>query len=208
MVIVHGDFGGRQEQLKKSEKKKKPVPLYQLHVSLVFSDPLIWRRILVPGKINLRQLHEVLQLCMGWSGKYTHQFYVGKIFYDMNTMKKDGRYHEADYNLHTLEDNMKRCFIYLYDAGDGWEHEIALEEVRVPQPQDDTFPVVLDGEWAAPPEDIGGVHGYAQVLPALENLEDKGNRRIVKEQDLDNFDPFFFDCGIINTKLKEQVWAK
>ncbi len=210
MAIIHGDFSSHKEKPKKNGKEKdnKPAPLYQLHVSLTFSDPLIWRRILVPGEITLHQLHQVLQLCMGWSGTHKHQFYVGKIFYDMDPAKNDnGRYHEADYDLQTLEEAMKWCFIYLYDAGDGWEHEIALEESVAPQ-LGQKYPVVVDGEYAAPPEDIGGVHGYTEFLSLLENSEDKARRRIVEERNLSDFDPFHFDCRKINDELKEYVWTK
>ncbi len=211
MAIVHGDFSGHKEKLKNGKEKdggKKPAPLYQLYVSLIFSDPLIWRRILVPGEITLQQLHQVLQLCMGWSGTYKHQFYVGKIFYDMNPAKdENGRYHEADYDLQTLEEAMKWCFIYLYDTGDGWEHEIALEESFEPQPGQE-YPVVVDGQYAAPPEDIGGVQGYADFLSLLEKSKAKIGRRIVDERNLSDFDPFHFDCRKINDKLKKYVWRK
>ena len=43
----------------KGKKDDKPVASYVLHLSIAFSDPLIWRRIQVPGELTLAQLHQV-----------------------------------------------------------------------------------------------------------------------------------------------------
>lgn len=39
--------------------------LYQLHIALEGSDPLIWRRVIVPQTITLARLHLVIQVAMG-----------------------------------------------------------------------------------------------------------------------------------------------
>ena len=54
-------------------------------------------------------------------------------------------------------DSSKVC--YLYDFGDGWEHEIELEDI-VQQGTDISSPACIAGERACPPEDCGGVFGY------------------------------------------------
>src|SRR5438876_1223640 len=50
--------------------KKQPaqnVPLYELKITLRGSNPAIWRRVQVPGSINLTRLHDVFQVVMGWT---------------------------------------------------------------------------------------------------------------------------------------------
>ena len=83
--------------------------------------------------MTLGTLHRVIQVCMGWDNSDTHQFLVGKIFYQsgfgIRDTKRDVAYDEHNFELHQLEEGMQFLFTYLYDGGEGWELEIALEEV-------------------------------------------------------------------------------
>lgn len=208
MTIIKGDFAGPRPRAraKNKKKEKQPAPLYQFHVSLCFSEPVIWRRILVPGEVTLRQMHMILQICFAWTGECNHQFYVGKVFYNVGpAARKKDQYNEADYNLQSLEEAMRWCFTYIYDAGDGWEHEIVLEDVLAPRP-DRKMVELIDGEWAAPPESIGSVHLYADLLYALENPEQEQSKRLLQGYDIDGFDPYLFDRDDVNAKLKKIVW--
>ncbi len=59
-----------------------------------------------------------------------------------------------------------RRFSYEYDFGDAWEHEVVVEEAtRIPRGL--KFAVCLDGQNACPPEDCGGVSGYAEPFEVL-----------------------------------------
>jgi Plasmid pRiA4b ORF-3-like protein len=40
---------------------------YTLYIRLAEIEPAIWRRIVVPGQLTLHQLHQVLQVTMGWT---------------------------------------------------------------------------------------------------------------------------------------------
>ncbi len=57
-------------------------------------------------------------------------------------------------------------WIYEYDFGDGWRHEV-LFEGNPPPEKGKKYPVCLDGERACPPEDVGGPWGYAEFLEAM-----------------------------------------
>lgn len=207
MTIIQGNFGRRVKKVDGDAKKKKPAPRYQFHVSLAFSEPLIWRRIQVPAQINLKQFHKVLQTCMGWSDEHSHQFYVGKIFYEMSSPSgEEKEYDEKKFSLLTLEEAIKWCFTYFYDANEGWEHDIVLEEIKQPQ-KGGNYPIVLDGEWASPPENIGGVHSYANFLNALQNPKEEKNSKILSDHDIGEFDPDSFDQEKINEDLKKGVWG-
>jgi hypothetical protein len=54
-------------------------------------------------------------------------------------------------------------FLYKYDYGDGWEHEIAVKS-RLTSVPGLKFGVCLDGKNAGPPGDRGGPWGYAHLL--------------------------------------------
>jgi len=55
--------------------------------------------------------------------------------------------------------------IYVYD-GDNWRHEVVLEQIIL---VNDVvkMPLCFGGERRCPPEDVGGVHGYQEVLEAI-----------------------------------------
>jgi hypothetical protein len=206
MTIIKADFGRQKEDSAADKKEKKPIPGYQLHVSLAFSDPIIWRRFIVPGEITLLKLHEVLQVCFGWSGEHNHQFYVGKVFYSTNSATTDPRFIEDLVELHTIEEAMRWCFTYMYDAGDGWEHTLELEEIM--SPENNSVPHIIDGEWAAPPEEVGGVHGYAELIHALENPQHENSLRLLQEKKFRDFDPYRFDIKEMSKILASKHTVK
>ena len=182
----------------KTETKKddKQVPSYILHISITFSDPLIWRRIQVPGTFTLAQLHDTIQLSMGWSDSHVHQFLVGKISYEptmrSNVPRESKRFDEHKYRLHTLEDGMQFLFSYIYDAGEGWEHEIHLEEV-IPPTRQLKHPILLSGEMACPPETVGDIHQYHQLITDLESPDSKSPNSLYELTGRPDFDPNYFD---------------
>ena len=66
--------------------KKQPaqnLPLYELKITLRGSKPAIWRRVQVPGSINLNRLHDVFQVVMGWTDSHLHQFVDAPIVYSV-----------------------------------------------------------------------------------------------------------------------------
>jgi len=57
---------------------EKPNEIYQAKVTLLGTDPPIWRRLLVPAELTLEQLHHVLQLAMGGEDCHLHEFRIGQ----------------------------------------------------------------------------------------------------------------------------------
>jgi hypothetical protein len=57
-----------------------------------------------------------------------------------------------------------QTYCYIYDYGDAWEHRLILEKMEA---KDMAVPWCLDGAGACPPEDVGGIHGYRQMLEVL-----------------------------------------
>ncbi len=91
-------------------------------------------------------------------------------------------------------------FRYMYDMGDGWEHE--LEVVRVGPPEKNRkYPVCLDGERACPPEDVGGPYGYASLLEAIADPKHEEHEQYV-EWIGSSLDPEAFDLKEVNRMLR------
>lgn len=202
MTIIKADFGKAPSPKKAIKEQERSIPVYQLHVSLAFSEPLIWRRLLVPGKMTLKQLHRVLQICMDWTGEYGHQFYVGKVFYHDNS-SGERRFYEAAVSLHDIEEAMRWCFSYIYDAGDGWEFNLELEEI-LPAKNPYTHPRAIDGQWAAPNETGPGTFGHVEPQQARENIG--RNSRVITEKSEPMEDGgHFFDLGAVNARLQNDA---
>ena len=204
--ILKGEFGKTKAVRSADGQMEKAIPGYQLKLAIPFSDPLIWRRVQVPGQMTLADMHRVIQICMGWQDSDTHQFLVGKIFYQpgfgIEDFKRKPEYDEAAFELHQLEEGMQFLFSYLYDGGDGWELQIAVEEILTPgsfQP----FALLLDGANGCPPEEVGDIHQYQALLGALEeNLDEQPNVRM-EIGPVSDFQPYHFDLEGIGRQLKK-----
>lgn len=143
---------------------KAAAPIYQLRIELLDVEPTIWRRILVPGSIKLHKLHVVLLWTMGWSGGHLHEFVIGHDHYgepdpDFDTPPQVQR---EDRVTLAAALGSRKSFIYLYDFGDGWEHQVTVEKILPADPRL-KLPQCLDGANACPPEDVGGPPGYADT---------------------------------------------
>ena len=171
------------------------VSLYQLKITLIYSDPAIWRRVVVPANFKLDRLHQVIQRVMPWTDSHLHQFIVGRTCYgrpDPEFADKGSEtLNEKHYTIADIAPGAKKKFIYEYDFGDGWEHEIVVEKVL---PPDAGFKrvICLAGENACPPDDCGGIGGYYEMLKIIADPKhpDHGHMKewLGGERDLARFD--------------------
>jgi Plasmid pRiA4b ORF-3-like protein len=121
-------------------------------------EPAVVRVLDVPTGVLLPELHNILQVTVGWSDSHLHQFVADGVSYGMpNTDAFDGERVETGVPLRALLAH----FTYLYDFGDGWEHAVEMIGGGGERPR------VVAGEGACPPEDVGGPHGYAEFRKAL-----------------------------------------
>ncbi len=86
----------------------------------------------------------------------------------------------------SLEGNRK--FRYWYDFGDDWWHTVAIEK-RLPADAEAPPAQLLAGENACPPEDCGGLWGYADLLDALADPATMKSTNSLKDWIGDDFDP-------------------
>jgi len=145
------------------------LPVYELKISLRGSNPAIWRCVQVPGNIQLNRLHDIFQVVTGWTASHLHQFVDAPIVYSAPSGDDYSRVGRLDERRFCLADILRRenaAFIYEYDFGDGWEHEVVVEKILSADPKKNRA-VCLAGENACPPEDCGGIWGYYELLKAL-----------------------------------------
>ena len=183
---------------------KKSVSVYQLKVALAGLRPPIWRRVLVPANINLAHFHVVLQIVMGWQNGHLHQFIHKKILYGMPESLDSGfgpeQKNETRFKLNQLLKKEKDHLVYEYDFGDDWQHKITLEKI-LPYENNMKLPQCIKGKRACPPEDCGGIWGYADLLESVNDPSHPDHEDLLDWLG-DDFDPEFFDLADINGLLK------
>ncbi|TKJ28340.1 plasmid pRiA4b ORF-3 family protein [Blastococcus sp. CCUG 61487] len=137
----------------------KRVPAVELAVTLRDVDPPVERRIVVPERATLTDLHALLQAAMGWQDAHLWQFELDGVSYgDVEDM--DDLEDPRSASVGSIRDGT--VFRYDYDFGDGWEHDVRVVDHRTAE-----APTCLDGARACPPEDCGGAPGYERLLEVL-----------------------------------------
>ena len=159
-----------------------PKPILQIRIELQDIEPLIWRRIQVPGDYTFWDLHVAIQSAFAWTDTHLHEFrpWGQRDGYPRFGMPLD----DFDDNPplpgweHCVADVLTRAnprLEYEYDFGDGWEHTVVLEEILEAAPGK-KYPRCTAGERSAPPDDSGGPSGYESLLETLADPEDPDHK--------------------------------
>lgn len=177
--------------------------IYQLKVSIDGAQPPIWRRIQVPGDVSLLKLHFIFQLAMGWTNSHLHEFFIEGVYYgDPSDDELDMRQtqDEKEYLLEQVIPGTGTRFTYLYDFGDSWHHTVLAENI-LEGANGQQYPICLQGECACPPEDVGGIFGYADFLDAIRDPDHPEHEDYLAWVGGD-FDPEAFERDRVNAILK------
>ena len=184
------------------KKATAPDRILQLKVVLRNIQPRIWRRLLVESNRTFAHLHAVLQWSFGWRESHLHDFEVAGVRvaepepdFDEGAPPKNPR----TTRLSDLVTGGVTRFLYRYDFGDDWEHDIEVEQVLPPDPNV-RYPVCLEGARSAPPEDVGGVSGYESFLVVWRDPSDPEYAE-TRTWAGDRFDPERFDLDTVNSIL-------
>jgi hypothetical protein len=111
--------------------------------------------------------------------------------------------------LRDLADREGETVRYEYDFGDGWEHEIVLEQLLTAEPGG-RYPTCTAGASACPPEDCGGVHGYADLIDTLADPTHPEHQQLLEWLGIEkgsDFDPAHFATADANRRLDTVILA-
>ena len=121
---------------------KTAIEVLRVRVTLREVQPPVWREIEVPGSFTFWDLHVALQDALGWQDYHLHAFHVA--------VPGVSRPLEIGIPDPDVPAQMAECLAgwllpvrsllhqgdratYLYDFGDGWEHEVVCEGIA-PRP--------------------------------------------------------------------------
>ncbi len=186
---------------------------YVVRLELDDTHPPIWRRLLLASDLSLPDLHDVVQVAMGWSDSHLHRFTMGPwqkdpqmasflTAGDVEEGECDGPL-EADSRLDEVLAEPGQRLFYDYDFGDGWKHTLRLEKV-LPWQDDDPPAQCLAGRRACPPDDVGGLPGFEEVLEALAGRVAPGQEEWMRQKLQwlpPGYDPAYFSVEKTNALL-------
>lgn len=149
---------------------KKGLKLtYQFKIKLRgTAKPPVWRRVLVPAHFTFSGLHAVIQEAFGWWNEHLYCFGDTPYSPSLNIAEpREDDWETPDYNARKFtlgeffgEGTGAQKLCYVYDFGDDWIHDIALEKVLDRQ---STHATCTAGKGACPEEDSGGIWGYEEM---------------------------------------------
>lgn len=163
---------------------------FELDVTLPWWGPPPWRRLQLPADTTFLALHHAIQDACDWEDDHLFRFTDRQ---DRSIAGEGGGGFDlepdpdpAAVRLSSFFPRRRKC-TYLYDFGDSWEHDVAL--VRTfDAPERFTRPLV-NGGLAFPPEDCGGLWGYADCIDiALGGDDPHGRREWLGDWQPDAFD--------------------
>lgn len=194
---------------------------HRLRVTLVESEPEIWRTFDIDASLSLRELHDALQIVIGWRMSHLHLFTDVDPIEQQAALPRIGRAPRRWIEPDPMGDGpagepedettIREAFahdgplFYEYDFGDGWIHRIDLIE-RGPMEPAEPGVAIVRGDNRAPFEDAGGIHGYAEKLEILTDPEHPDHAWIAEwVRDTvgpwDSADPAFFDAEAVQREL-------
>ncbi|MCM1077141.1 MAG: plasmid pRiA4b ORF-3 family protein [Bacteroides sp.] len=144
--------------------------------------PPLWREVEIPADYNFRQLHEVIQRIFGWTNSHLWQF-ERKPYNEICIISEDdnAEYDPSETPVTGFLKNIGDKFIYLYDFGDDWIHDIKVLDVEdrvIP------YPTLLKWKGDNPIEDCGGAWGYQELRDAYANKDSMSKKE--QKEFLDN----------------------
>jgi hypothetical protein len=181
-------------------RPRKPREL-ELGITLAGIEPPIWRSVRVPDAYTLDQLHRVIQLVFGWLDYHLYDFSIGGRRFEEPHPEAEGEDSTA-VTLYDLALKPGATFTYVYDFGDGWRHDIVVDDAFsvLREPDELRLPVLRGGARAGPPEDAGGPHEYMLKLDALRDRKHPEHTDVRRWLGPD-YDPERFDSRMAANNL-------
>ena len=159
------------------------MQVVELNVKLLDLPYPVIRKLRVPVALRLSDLHKLLQAAMPWDDSHLYDFSLGRSL-RWTKPGPDDWGDTRDATVETLagvlaELGRKRSFVYTYDMGDSWEHEITTGKPVELAPGEAAI-TLLAAEGACPPDDSGGAPGFDHMLEAATDPTHESHQDMVE----------------------------
>ncbi len=109
---------------------------------------------------------------------------------------------EGEFRLSAVLPFVESKMRFDYDFGDGWVHNVVVEAIN-PVEAAVLYPRCLAGKRACPPEDCGGVPGYANILEVIADPNNPAHADLRDFVPLD-YDPEHFDLTEMDVDMRSE----
>jgi pRiA4b ORF-3-like protein len=137
---------------------------FDFSVTLSRTSPPVRRRFLLRASATFADLHDAIQDAFGWDGSHLWGFRATQRSRDELAGPPPYDDESADAPRVALRSHFRAvgdgCY-YTYDFGDNWDHRVRLGGGR--SADDVKLRRLISGAMTCPPEDCGGVFGYARI---------------------------------------------
>lgn len=205
---------------------------YEFKITLKGSKkPPIWRKIVIPTGVTFAQLHNTIQIAMGWHNYHLHEFEFTqpnvRITNDEEACEeykyfnsKEGRKRLKEMGASPFRKNLGQkalnsfevkiyeyvekspTFTYVYDFGDWWEHKVELLNTIDDYKND--FPQVTKAKGICPPEDCGGIYGFHEFMLAWNDTENEQHEEMREWGEMQMFEDEY-DLEYVNELLEDAL---
>jgi hypothetical protein len=130
--------------------------VYQFRVALQRISPKIWRRVQLLSSQSLADLHFAIQLSMGWTDEFQHQFLIRN--HRLGIGRPGGHVlfgNPRELRLQQFDFRSGERFLYEYNFFNEWRLDVRFEGEKPRHPQR-RYPYCMAGAQRAPKEDCGG----------------------------------------------------
>ena len=202
---------------------------YQIKIELVDSNPLIWRRVIIPADVTFKRLHDTIQFSMDWWDRHLYEFefpqeklritndgetyeefkFYQKKYKDKALTKRNDPHGMIARILETtirqpqtlkIDRYLEKYKIITYVYDFGDDWQHKIELEKIIDDYEFGYPTILEGEGACPPEDVGGIPGYEEFLRVWNDQEDAEHEEMRQWGENQYYRPF--DIAFRNNLLK------
>ena len=181
-------------------KAEPSASIHRLRITLADVEPPVWRVVEV-ADCSLGELHDVIQVAMGWQNSHMHQFVLNGKYYGQDTSGDLDVEDEDDIRLSQIFTGRKKPrIVYEYDFGDSWRHESVLRRCWCQSPRSSTPGASREPGRARPR--TAAVRGATPTSSKRSADPKHAEHRDMKEWIGGKFDPEKFSVEAVNKELR------
>lgn len=208
---------------------------YEIEVKLSDSNPLVWRKIMVPAGITFKRLHDTIQMAMGWGDYHLYEFrievaglcftideehyaehkHLKELYANKKLTKEEDPYGFIERSIRGKVQKAKSSKIdthfekykHLHYMYDfGDGWAHSIDLIKIVDDYPFGYPKILDGAGDCPPEDVGGIPGYEEFLLIWNDPTHSDYEHTRSWGESQNFEAF--NQAKVNKWLKEFIQLK